>query len=97
MSNGEDTSSISIIDWTDPCAAAAFIRAKYFELLSGGGVAEIQFAEGRVRYNQASAADLLALLNRLEAQCALASGAAPRRFAISLGGQRALLPDDSKV
>jgi hypothetical protein len=85
MSNGT-------IDWTDPCAAVVIIREKYYQLLAGGGIAEIQFADRRVRYTQTSAADMLALLNRLEAECALKTGAAPRRFAISLGGNRAVLP-----
>jgi hypothetical protein len=80
MSNGT-------IDWTNPCAAAAIIREKYYSLVAGGGVAEIQFADRRVRYNQTTAVDMLALLNRLEAECALKTGTAPRRFAISLGGK----------
>jgi hypothetical protein len=79
------------VDWSDPCARAAALRAAYFELVSGSKETEIETrtldAQERVRFSAADKQTLLAELRAAEAECAASTGGtnSNRRFAIGCG------------
>ena len=81
-----------VIDESDPCAAAALLRAAYASIVSGTTEQEISFRAGpngverKVVYGKADPARLLALLRDYEKRCSLTSGARPRRFGLRAGG-----------
>lgn len=82
-----------IIDETNPCAAAASLRALYYQVLAGQAVSEVEYQAGtngvrrRVKYSSANAAGLLALIQKFESECSLLDGRRPRRFGIATGGR----------
>jgi hypothetical protein len=84
------------VDFTDPCATAAWLRSIYYQRVAGQGVTSIKFGEREVKYSSASFNDtqMLAEIQRLDEQCALkmaaaGDGTAPRRRAIQLGARGA--------
>lgn len=82
------------VDWTNPCARAAALRAAYYEVLSGGNVTLIKESanggEREVRFGKADIQRLSNELQRAEDECAAATGlpARPRRYAIRLGSRK---------
>ena len=69
------------IDPTDPCAAAAALRVKYYALIGGESVERVRTGDREAQFRSSPAGALLAEIERLEAQCAAKSGKR-RRFAI---------------
>lgn len=78
---------VSVIDFTDPCAALDIVKARYYSVLAGGQPERIQFGDRSVVYTAANIAGLEKLIARLEVECGLKNGR-PRRFAIGSGGPR---------
>jgi hypothetical protein len=87
---------MATIDWTDPCARAAALRAAYYNLISGQSESLIRHSttEGdqEVRYARADLPALKAECEASEAECAIANGTAvpsrARRFSIRGGSHR---------
>ncbi len=73
------------VDWSDPCAALAALRPAYYEVLSGKGVASVQFMDRTVTYSRADLKSLLSEIRRLEGLCPSTPGGQRRRFAITAG------------
>ena len=82
------------VDFTDPCATAAWLRSIYYARVAGQAVTEMRFGERAVKYASMDQEGMLAEIQRLDEQCALRGGptgdvtVAPRRHAISLGSRQ---------
>lgn len=82
-----------IIDEANPCAAAAALRAIYYEVVAGKSVSEVEFKAGpngvarRVRYSGANADGLLRVIQKFEGECDAAQGKRPGRFGLATGGR----------
>lgn len=82
-----------IIDESDPCAAAAALRAFYYQVVAGQAVTEVEFKAGpngvarRVRYSNANADGLQRVIQKFEGECDAAQGKRPRRFGMATGGR----------
>jgi hypothetical protein len=81
------------VDFTDPCATAAWLRSIYYQRIAGQGVSEVRFGERSTKYAAMDADTMLTEIQRLDEQCALVTNAAvpgsvpsPRR-AIQLGAR----------
>ena len=83
-----------MIDESDPCAAAAALRAVYLRLIGGQQAMSVSFKAGSsgveraVSYHRAEPDRLLAMIRGFEQDCARLQGTRPRRFAIGTGGVR---------
>jgi hypothetical protein len=88
------------VDFTDPCATAAWLRSIYYQRVAGQGVTEIRFGERSTKYAAMDGDTMLAEIQRLDEQCALVTAAAggttatgaaatPLRRALSLGARPA--------
>jgi hypothetical protein len=80
-------------DFTDPCAVATWLRSIYYQRIAGGGVVSTKFGERETKYAAMDSETMLAEIQRLDEQCALATAAAggtaaPRRRALQLGARR---------
>jgi len=78
------------IDWDDPCAALAALRAAQRTLALGGAVAEVTHRGKTVKYAKSDGPGLGRETARLEGECAASIGQTvrPVRFAIRAGGVR---------
>jgi hypothetical protein len=82
------------VDFTDPCATAAWLRSIYYARVAGQGVTELRFGERGVKYAQMDQDGMLVEIQRLDEQCALKGGTAgdvttpPLRHAMSLGSRQ---------
>lgn len=82
-----------MIDESDPCAAAAALRAIYYQVVAGQSVSEVEFKAGpngvarRVRYTSANADGLLRVIQKFEGECDAAQGKRPQRFGLATGGR----------
>jgi hypothetical protein len=82
------------VDFTDPCATAAWLRSIYYARVAGTAVTEMRFGERGVKYASMDQAGMLEEIQRLDERCALKGGAAgdatvaPLRHAISLGSRQ---------
>lgn len=87
---------VTEIDWCDPCARAAALKAAYFERLHGGTSTRVRFRAGdnEQEWQSAHAGASLAELKRAwweaEDECRALQGLPPlrRRFAIRAGSRR---------
>ena len=85
---------MAAVDWNDPCARFAALQSAYYQIISGGSTATIEYtANGATRKVSYSFSDNKSLRQRmLEAEdaCALLNGrpAHNRRFAIQAGARR---------
>lgn len=83
-----------VIDESDPCGAAAQLRAVYAKVIAGQSATTISFSAGptgvsrSATFQPADAGRLLDLIRSYEQQCAAAQGKRPRRFALRSGGTR---------
>jgi hypothetical protein len=81
-----------VIDESDPCAAAAQLRQLYYQLVAGQSAMIVTFKAGATgversaTFHRADPGRLLQVIRGFEEQCAAASGAPVRRFAIRGGG-----------
>ena len=81
-----------VIDESDPCAAAAALRAAYYQIVAGQQAMTVSFRAGatgverQVVFHRADPARLLTIIRGFEERCAAASGGRPRRYAIRAGG-----------
>ena len=82
------------IDESDPCAAAAALRAVYYDLVAGQAALQVTFKAGSsgveraVTFHRAEVGRLKGLIASFESQCAKLNGTRLRRYALSAGGQR---------
>jgi hypothetical protein len=82
------------VDFTDPCATAAWLRSIYYSRVAGMAVTELRFGERAVKYAQMDDAGMLAEIQRLDERCALKGGPTadptvpPQRHAIGLGSRQ---------
>jgi hypothetical protein len=82
------------VDFTNPCATAAWLRSIYYSRVAGMAVTEMRFGERAVKYASMDQEGMLAEIQRLDEQCALAGGptgdatVVPRRHAIGLGSRQ---------
>jgi hypothetical protein len=81
-----------VIDEADPCTAASTLRAVYYQLIAGQAAQIVTFRAGATgversaTFHRADPGRLLQVIRGFEEQCAAASGAPARRFAIRGGG-----------
>jgi hypothetical protein len=79
------------VDFTDPCATAAWLRSIYYTRVAGMAVAETRFGERSARYADMPAESMLAEIQRLDEQCALQTpGVSAKRHAIKFGSRAPL-------
>lgn len=82
------------VDWNDPCARAAALKAAYFASVSGGSVQAIRAkaaeSEREVRYQKMDTATLRLEMWAAEDECRAKNGLPKlqRRFAITAGSRR---------
>lgn len=81
-----------IVDEDNPCAAAATLRAVYYQLIAGQAAQIVTFRAGATgversaTFHKADPARLMQVIRGFEEKCALASGTRARRFALRGGG-----------
>ncbi|MDC7784776.1 hypothetical protein PQJ75_00725 [Rhodoplanes sp. TEM] len=78
------------VDWSDPCARAAALRAAYYAIVGGQGTQRIRFADREVWFTATKIDVLRTELRQAEAECAAKQGvdSPHRRFAIRAGSRR---------
>lgn len=84
------------VDWSDPCARAAALKAAYHERLAGGTSSRVRFRSGdneqevQTSHSGASLAELKRAWWDAEDECRALQGLPPlrRRFAITAGSRR---------
>lgn len=81
---------VDTVDWEDPCAALAALRAARRSLSMGGAVAEVTHRGKTVKYAKGDSGWLDREIERLTPLCAASLGQTvrPTRFAIRAGGVR---------
>lgn len=81
-----------VIDESNPCAAAATLRAVYYQLIAGQAAQIVTFRAGSTgversaTFHKADPGRLLQVIRSFEDRCAVTGGSAPRRFALRGGG-----------
>lgn len=81
-----------VVDEGNPCAAAATLRAVYYQLIAGQAAQIVTFRGGATgversaTFHKADPGRLLQVIRSFEDKCAAAGGSAPRRFALRGGG-----------
>jgi hypothetical protein len=81
-----------VVDESNPCAAAAALRAVYYQLIAGQGAQIVTFKGGAsgversATFHKADPARLLQVIRGFEERCAASGNTRPRRFAVSGGG-----------
>lgn len=81
-----------VIDENDPCAAAATLRAVYYQLIAGQAAQIVTFRAGATgversaTFHKADPARLMQVIRGFEERCAAAQGGRIRRFAMRGGG-----------
>ena len=82
------------VNYDDPCARAAALRASYYRLVQGEQEQTIRYlgngVDREVRYTPAKIELLMSALRTAEAECSVQQGTPPtrRRFAIQAGMRR---------
>ena len=82
-----------VIDESNPCGAAATLRAVYYQLIAGQAAQIVTFRAGvtgverSATFHKADPARLLQVIRGFEDRCAAAGSSAPRRFALRGGGK----------
>jgi hypothetical protein len=74
-----------VVDWTDPCQAAAALSEAYFKLLAGGAAESVHFADRSVTYTRAKIDDLRMEMQRQQALCLAKTTGKRSRFALTAG------------
>ncbi len=81
-----------VIDESNPCAAAASLRAVYYQLIAGQATQIVTFKAGTsgversATFHKADPGRLLQVIRSFEDRCAISGGGTRRRFALRSGG-----------